>query len=59
MNFLVKVILLIAAYGAGFYMGRSYDGGEDHVEDTLEHLKDLKTKGVQKGAEILDSLKAE
>jgi hypothetical protein len=40
-------------------MGRNYEGGEDHVEDTLEHLKDLKTKGVKKGAKLLKTLQAE
>jgi|GEM_PF-1819120 len=59
MNFLFKLVFIVAVYGAGFYMGRNYEGGEDHIEDTLEHLKDLKTKGVKKGAKLLKTLQAE
>ena len=59
MNFLFKVVIIIAVYCAGFYMGLNHEGGDDHVEDTLEHLKDLKTKGVEKGATLLKNLQAE
>lgn len=59
MNFLLKLVFIIAIYGAGFYMGLNYEGSDDHVEDTLEHLKDLKTQGIKKGAQLIETLKAD
>lgn len=57
MNFLFKVLFIIAVYGAGFYMGLNYEGGEDHVEDTLDHLNELKSKGLKQGTKLLKKIK--
>ena len=66
MKFLFKVIFIIAVYGAGFYTGVNYEGSGDAVEDTLDHLQDLKTKsikhgseGIKQGKELLKKLKEE
>ena len=53
MKFLFTLVFIIVVYGAGFYTGVNYEGSGDAVEDTLDHLQELKTKSIKHGAEGL------